>query len=190
MKKNIQIRVLVLALSALSFSVAYTAYTQQHHAKTTNIEYIIPSKIPGLPVRLKIPSIGVNSLVESVGITQDGTMGVPNNPSGVGWFDLGPRPGEMGNAVIAGHLNTEEDAEGVFTHLHTLKIGDRLYIEDSAGISHTFNVRESRTYDPGHADDVFALSDSAHLNLITCAGTWNEENNSYTKRLVVFADNI
>ena len=41
--------------------------------------------------------------VEDVGLTPGGAMDVPKGPSDVAWFDLGPRPGEVGSAVIAGH---------------------------------------------------------------------------------------
>jgi len=72
--------------------------------------------------------------------------------------------------------------------LYKLKKGDRLYIEDGKGKSLAFVVQESRTYDPGYADDVFSRNDGAHLNLITCDGVWDGTKKSYSKRLVVFAD--
>ena len=56
-----------------------------------------------LPVRLKIPSISINAAVNYVGLTPEGEMDVPKNPPDVAWFDIGPRPGENGSAVIDGH---------------------------------------------------------------------------------------
>lgn len=48
---------------------------------------------------------------------------------------------------------------------------------------------ESRTYNPGHADEVFHQGDDgSHLNLITCDGVWDGVEKSYSKRLVIFAD--
>lgn len=142
----------------------------------------------GSPVRLRIPSIHVDTAVEYVGLTSEGAMGVPNNTINVGWYGLGPRPGDKGSAVIAGHLNGKKGEAGVFTHLNQLKEGDTLYVEDSDGISTAFVVRESRSYEPGYASDVFRQSDDAHLNLITCSGEWDRAKGSYSKRLVVFAD--
>lgn len=147
----------------------------------------VQKETPGLPVRLKIPRINVDAAIQYVGLTSDGYMAVPSNSVDVGWYDIGPRPGEKGSAVIAGHLNNGNGA-GVFTNLYKLKQGDNLYIEDSSGASTAFVVRESRDYDPGHADEVFSRSDSAHLNLITCNGVWNRTQKSYNKRLVVFTD--
>jgi hypothetical protein len=51
-------------------------------------------------------------------------------------------------------------------------------------------VRGMQTYDQnGNAGGVFSSSDGlAHLNLITCEGTWNAAEKSYSNRLVVFTD--
>lgn len=65
-----------------------------------------------------------------------------------------------------------------------------MYIEDTKGAVLAFVVRESRNYDPGYAGEVFTQSESAHLNLITCYGAWDEAKKSYSKRLVVFADAV
>ncbi len=140
------------------------------------------------PVRLLIPSLNVNTYIQPVGVTARGVMESPSNIIGVGWFDLGPRPGEKGSAVIAGHVDGERGEVGVFTNLHKLKKGDKVYIKDSNGNSLTFIVAESRKYDPGYAEEVFSRNDKAHLNLITCDGVWDGVKKNYTKRLVVFTD--
>jgi LPXTG-site transpeptidase (sortase) family protein len=143
---------------------------------------------PKSPVRLIIPAINVNAKTQYVGVTSKGAMEVPSNATDVGWFKLGPRPGERGSAVIAGHFDGENGEAGVFINLYKLKKGDKLYIEDDKGKTMSFIVRESRIYDPGYANDVFNGSDSAHLNLVTCDGVWDGTKKSYSKRLVVFAD--
>lgn len=140
---------------------------------------------PGLPVRLVIPAIDVNATVQYVGVTPTGEMAVPSNSIDVGWFRLGPHPGEVGSAVIAGHLNDKDGKAGVFANLHKLKEGDKLYVEDDKGISIVFIVREIRSYDSKYADEVFTQSDKAYLNLITCDGTWDGNKKSYSNRLVV-----
>ena len=139
-------------------------------------------------MRLKIPSINVDTAIEYVGLTSSREMEVPKNTAEAGWFELGPRPGEKGSAVIAGHFNGRNGEAGVFADLYKLKAGDKLYIEDNKGVTTTFIIRESRTYDPGLAGDVFSRSDGAYLNLITCDGVWDGVKKSYNKRLVVFTD--
>lgn len=147
---------------------------------------------PGLPIRLKIQRISTDAAIEYVGLTSDGAMDIPKGPVNVAWFNFGPRPGENGSAVIAGHYGWKNGIPAVFDNVHTLQKGDRIYIEDENGATITFVVRELRTFmETDDASIVFISSDEgAHLNLVTCKGTWNKASKSYSERLVVFADKI
>jgi LPXTG-site transpeptidase (sortase) family protein len=150
-----------------------------------------PVESSPLPVRLKIPAIGVNASLDYVGLTSSGAMGVPSSPSTAAWFNLGPRPGEIGSAVIDGHFGTWKNGQtSVFDNLYKLRKGNILTVEDSSGAVITFVVTELRIYDQSQdASDVFSSSDGkAHLNLITCEGTWNVAKQSFPSRLVVFTD--
>lgn len=153
------------------------------HAKPV-VEHI------GLPVSIKIPSIAVDAPVEKVALATDGSMDVPKNVMNTGWYEPGPRPGEIGSAVIDGHVNWFRGATAVFADLRKVKPGDAITVQDDAGSIISFVVREVRTYDAeADATDVFSSKDGkAHLNLITCGGTWNKRAKQYSKRLVVFTD--
>ncbi|OGN01633.1 MAG: hypothetical protein A3I26_03415 [Candidatus Yanofskybacteria bacterium RIFCSPLOWO2_02_FULL_43_10] len=144
----------------------------------------------GLPLRLKIPVINIDSAVEYVGLDFDGAMDVPKSQDNVGWFEIGSRPGGNGSAVIAGHYGQQNNKGSVFDDLHKLRKGDKLYVEDEKGAIVAFVVRESRRYDPkADASEVFSSSDGkAHLNLVTCEGVWDEATQQYPKRLVLFTD--
>lgn len=146
----------------------------------------------GLPARIRIPKIHVDAAIEYVGVTSDGAMGIPSGPSTTAWFDLGPRPGEIGTAVIDGHFGWKDNIPAVFDDLHTLQKGDILQVQDDKGVIITFVVREVRTYGKNQVKDAFgALGPSdgkAHLNLITCEGIWSKSQKSYADRLIVFAD--
>jgi LPXTG-site transpeptidase (sortase) family protein len=197
-------RVLIVGLATLSLTLLVTlaGIFYQIHTKSrqvagdfqpaaTNFEVLgteTVKKKQGLPVRLMIPSIGVDAAVEYVGLNNSGEMNVPSKTINVGWFYLGPRPGEKGSSVIAGHLSGENGEVGVFADLSKLKTGDKLFVEDSNGAVLTFMVQEIREYEPGYAEEVFSLNDHPRLNLITCDGIWDEEKQSYSKRLVVFTD--
>jgi LPXTG-site transpeptidase (sortase) family protein len=145
---------------------------------------------PLSPVRLKIPKINVDAAIESVGLTPDGAVGVSKSPSKAAWFNLGPRPGENGSSIIDGHFGWKNGIPAVFDNLYKLKKGDKIYVENKNGLITTFIVRDFLNYDPkAEALDVFSSSDGkAHLNLITCGGTWNTVEKTHSKRLVVFAD--
>jgi len=144
----------------------------------------------GLPIRLIIPTVNVDSSIEYVGVASDGTMEVTNSPINVAWFKFGPRPGENGSSVIAGHYGWKNGIPAVFDNLHEIQKGDKLYIEDDNGVTVTFVVREVRSYDPkADASNVFGSSDGkAHLNLVTCDGPWNRTLKSRPSRIVVFTD--
>ncbi len=143
-----------------------------------------------IPVRLKIPSLNVDTAVEQVGIASDGAMDVPKEPNEVAWFNLGPRPGEIGSAVIAGHSGYKDNRPAVFDNLSKLQKGDKIYTEDEKGAIATFVVRDFKDYDPkANAVDVFGSGDGiAHLNLVTCSGIWNKIDKTHSDRLVIFSD--
>ncbi|HUX71136.1 MAG TPA: class F sortase, partial [Cellulomonadaceae bacterium] len=57
------------------------------------------------PVRLQIPAIGVDSSLMALGLNSDGTMQVPPSGFPAGWYTGAPTPGEIGPAIIAGHVD-------------------------------------------------------------------------------------
>ena len=143
-----------------------------------------------LPVRLKVPKINIDATIEYVGLTPQGAMGVPRGPVNVAWYQLGPRPGEEGSAVLAGHEGWKDGIPAVFDDLHLLNKGDEILVQDGKGATTIFIVREKKIYaSEGDATNVFNSTDGkAHLNLITCEGVWSLTGKSYANRLVVFAD--
>jgi sortase (surface protein transpeptidase) len=148
----------------------------------------------GLPARLIIPKLDIDANFQDTGLKPDGTMEVPSTIYVVGWFTGSVRPGEKGVAIITGHIAQVRGGvvtkPGVFSNLSTLVVGDTLSVVDDKGASVTFAVRAVRSYDPtADATDVFTSTDhGAHLNIITCEGTWVQSQLSYTERLVVFTD--
>ncbi|HAU66160.1 MAG: hypothetical protein A2017_16290 [Lentisphaerae bacterium GWF2_44_16] len=152
-------------------------------------QVVTPAQEVELPMRLQISRIGVDAPIQNVGLAADGSMDVPKNPFDTGWYELGPRPGEMGSAVIAGHVDSPTGDAGVFADLDNLTIGDIIIVENE-GMSLSFRVREIRIYPAGaDATEIFtSIDDKAHLNLITCNGTWDTNTNQYTDRLVIFTD--
>jgi len=152
-----------------------------------------PGGVPrGLPVRLQVPTIGVDSAIEDALITPDGRMDVPYGSVNVAWFSLGPKPGQVGSAVIGGHFGIRGGVPFVFYDLDKLIVGDKIYILDDKGDTLAFIVRRIQLFDRNaDATTVFTSNDGlAHLNLITCEGVWNQINGNYPQRRVVFTDAI
>lgn len=150
-----------------------------------------PPPRAGLPVRLKIPSIGVDAAVEQVGKTPDGAMDVPKDFFDTAWYQLGPRPGETGNAVIDGHVDSTT-GKAIFWDLRTLAHGDLIAVVGDDGVERHFVVSDTATYATQDVPltRVFGPTTGVHLNLITCDSntTFNQTTHSYDGNLVVYAD--
>lgn len=187
--------VIVCAISILT-TLAYVALKsgsdriQVAQPTPAQQKEVLPEKNkPSLPVRLVIDKLKVDTQVTQVGLTENGDMDIPSSIMETGWYKYGPHPGDVGSAVVAGHLNGVGGEPGVFIDLEKLQKGDGLSIIDDKGQTISFTVREIRYYGQYEKpSEVFNSSAGAHLNLITCAGTWNETELRYSKRLVVFSD--
>ena len=144
------------------------------------------------PVEITIESIGVRAFLEPVGVTPNNAMATPETPDHVGWYALGPQPGESGNAVVAGHVNWWKGKPAVFANLHTITPGDVVTVLNSYGEKDFFRVNELRhVSQDADATDVFEARDhGAYLNLVTCDGVWDPKLQTHTMRLVVFTTKI
>lgn len=142
----------------------------------------------GHPIRLRIPARGIDAPIEPVGLTADRSMDIPTHAFSVGWYAEGTVPGETGNAVLAGHRDTQLGTPGIFWALSTLKQNDELLVETFDGVHLRFLVRrlEEYPYDQAPMEKIFGPAEGNFLNLVTCAGDWNRS--TYEKRLVVFAE--
>lgn len=151
--------------------------------------------ILGESLKIVIPEISVNAKIEPVGRTAGGNMAVTRSYSTVGWYKYGAKPGETGNAVLAGHLDNGYGRPGVFYHLNDLKIGDSVFVENEEGERIEFAVKGIQVVDylnpPKEVlDQVFGTSTTSHLNLITCDGVWIPEKKKYSDRLIIFTDRV
>ncbi|MBX5448666.1 class F sortase [Thermogemmatispora sp.] len=145
---------------------------------------------PGQPLHLRIPAIGVDAAIEPVGVTTSGELAVPARQpwDAVGWYQLGPRPGERGSAVIDGHLDRPGGAPAVFWRLRELQPGSLVQVLDTQGQWWSFRVRALAFYPPAQAplQQIFADTSGHYLNLITCAGDWIASQHQTRLRLVVY----
>ena len=158
-----------------------------------NLQPKVPTGPVALPDHLIIPSIKVNALIQYVGTDAAGRMGLPTNFTDVAWYKYGPKPGDPGSAVIAGHLDTVVSNIAVFMDLAKLKPGDDVYIQDKNGQKIHFKVTDKELYDDAKAP-VAKIFDqtgtTARLNLITCDGVWNEAARNYSQRLIIYTERV
>jgi sortase (surface protein transpeptidase) len=153
----------------------------------------LPEKVtaPGsgsVPVRLEIPAIGVATRLVRLGLDRDGAMEVPGDFASAGWFAGGPVPGQMGPAVIAGHVDSRT-GPAVFYRLRALRPGQAILVQRADGVRLRFVVEQARSYPKAGFPTaaVFGPVPSAALRLITCTGAFDRARGSYRDNLVVFA---
>jgi Sortase domain len=143
---------------------------------------------PSPPVRLEIPAIGVVSSLVRLGINPDGTMQVPGDFQVAGWFTGGPQPGQLGPAVIAGHVDSRT-GPAVFYRLRDLRPGDQVRVVRADRRVIGFEVESLTSYPKQDLPDeaVYGATTAPSLRLITCAGTFDRASRSYRDNLVVSA---
>lgn len=141
-----------------------------------------------VPIRLQIAAIGVDSTLMDLGLRADGTMEVPPSGFPAGWFTGAPTPGEMGPAIIAGHVDWK--GPGVFYDLHNLKPGDRVTVTRKDGSAPVFRVTRVEHFPKNQFPTAVVYGDLDHagLRLITCGGTFNQQSGHYEDNIVAFAD--
>jgi len=141
-----------------------------------------------VPVHLQIAAIGVDSGLMDLGLRKDGTMEVPPAGFPAGWYTESPTPGEIGPAIIAGHIDWKGPA--VFYHLRNLKRGDKITVTRKDGSKPVFRVTQVAQYakDQFPTKLVYGNIDRAGLRLITCGGSFNSQSGHYEDNIVAFAD--
>ena len=145
-----------------------------------------PANPTAAPATITIPAIGVHAPIVGVGLQADGAMQVPE-PDQVGWYKLGPRPGDSGPAVLVGHVNYRRPA--VFYRLRELRPGDEILIGQRGGTTTRFLVgrleRHPKTALP--TKRIWTGATRPLLRLITCDGIYDRTTGHYRENLIVYA---
>lgn len=142
-----------------------------------------------VPAFVSVPAIGTTSPLIQLGLNSDATLEVPVDFYTAGWFNKGPRPGEPGAAVIAGHVDSYE-GPAVFSRLTLLRPGDRVEVTNSNGSKSIFSVRRIDRYPKAYfpTEQVYGRTAASELRLITCGGPFDRKNGSYRDNVVVYAN--
>ncbi|WP_239332463.1 class F sortase [Frankia sp. CiP3] len=140
------------------------------------------------PLFLNIPALGTAAAVGPVGLNSDGTLQVPTSWGEIGWYEYGPRPGDVGAAVLVGHYDSTT-GPAVFYRLEKIKQNDLVEIKRADGTVVRFVVDRiqevSKSAFP--AADVYGTVDRPELRLITCGGDFNRKTHHYLDNVIVFA---
>jgi hypothetical protein len=140
------------------------------------------------PVAVRLPSVGVSSRLERLGLDDGGAIETPADWQRAGWYRDGPRPGDIGAAVILGHVDSTS-GPAVFFRLRRLRRGDEIRVTRADGSVAVFAVdrleQHRKTRFP--TDEVYYPTPEPTLRLVTCGGRFDTLARSYTDNLVVFA---
>jgi sortase (surface protein transpeptidase) len=140
------------------------------------------------PVTLIIPSLKIDTVVGTLGLQADHQVMVPTSTHMVGWYDDGPTPGEIGSAVILGHVDSFA-GPGTFFFLKDLKSGDSITAKLADGAVLRFVVVSVVQYSKTAFPDrlVYGSHGTRMLQLVTCGGTFNHATGHYESNVVVFS---
>ncbi len=157
---------------------------------------------PGIPIKLRIPSLGINSPTIRVGLVR-GAVGTPCDPTkpwapcntnATAWYDGSVRPGQAGDAVEDSHVDwygpvgSGHDIPAVFSNLNRIRLGAKVIVIDKLGASRTFVVdRITILPYPQQPANTYATDGPARLTLITCAGIYVNTTVGMNQRLYVRA---
>ncbi len=140
------------------------------------------------PVGIRIPRIGVDANTIGLGLQADGSIEVPQDFDETGWWRDGPEPGEVGAAVLLGHVDSF-DGPAVFFDLESLQVGDVIHIDraDGSTVSYAVDRIEQHAKDAFPTDAVYGKTEDMQLRLVTCGGDFDQDERSYQDNLIVFA---
>jgi hypothetical protein len=139
------------------------------------------------PTQLTIPVISLSVSLGALGLNSDGTVQVPTDIQQPGWYRLGPSPGEIGSAVILGHVDSHQ-GPAVFFNLRALVAGDPVDVSLADGVTAEFKVTSVATYLKANFPDqaVYTSHGYSALQLITCGGAFDSQTGHYLSNIVVY----
>jgi hypothetical protein len=140
------------------------------------------------PIGVVVPSIGVRAHTVRLGLDARREMEVPDDFSLAGWYVHGPRPGQPGPAIIAGHVDGRR-GPAVFYRLHQLSPGEEIEVHraDDVVVTYVVDRVEQHPKDAFPTEAVYGNTPGPELRLITCGGTYDRRAGSHRDNIIVFA---
>lgn len=157
--------------------------------------------------RLVIDKFGINAPLSYKTVGSDGVMPNPNGSDDVAYYNFsawpgkGGAPGQGGNSVFAGHVDSGRapckngtvppPCEAVFWDISKLQVGDEVSVVIG---DNTYRYRVTSNApvnaETGDWDSIVSARAQETITLITCGGDFNNTTREYTHRQVVVATRI
>ncbi|TLS43597.1 class F sortase [Streptomyces montanus] len=166
-----------------------TAAAADNHT-TPNTRPKAPAPLPfSVADRIRIPSIQVDAPVMPVGIDEMGWVAAPppEDPNLAGWFSSSVTPGEVGTAVVVGHVDNKQ-GPAVFFGLGAVKKGSLVEVRRQDGKFAVFQTYGIEVFEKNNfpGERVYGNTGTPELRVITCGGGFSKQN-GYDGNVVVFA---
>jgi hypothetical protein len=141
------------------------------------------------PTGVRIASLDIALETIPLGLEDDGSLEVPDDPYIAGWWTGGANPGERGPAVIVGHVDSYE-GPGAFYGLEGIPEGERVSVDRGDGTAVHFRVErvERHPKDDFPTAAVYGQTEAPTLRLVTCAGEFDPGARSYEDNVIVFLE--
>lgn len=146
-----------------------------------------------VPQRLRIGAIGVDAPIVPVGLDAEGRLETPplDQPNLIGWFQGGPSPGELGPAVLEGHVDSTS-GPSVFYRLGRLPRDAKIEVirQDGSRVIFQADAIEQVGKNAFPTQKVYGALNYPALRLITCGGRFNRATGHYEDNIISYAHRI
>jgi Sortase domain len=151
------------------------------------IDVLRPREVAA-PARVVISALGVDGPVLAAGVNGAGELDIPPDARTLVWYRHGPSPGDVGSAVIAGHLNWR-GVSGLFADLATTPVGAAVSVVYDDGSTRDFTVTAVELVEKPavSVSGVFARDGASVLRLVTCGGEFDASTRHYRSNVIVTA---
>lgn len=146
------------------------------------------SVTPTAPVWVWIPDIDLDTQVLPVQLNDQNIVDTP--AADVGWYGSSAKPGTLGKMNFNAHVVNGMNQPGKFFRLHELVPGNNIIVTDTQNQQYHYRVSEVELVDVDvfPLDKVYGQSTKAELNLVTCAGVYDNTKKDYAQRTIVYAE--
>jgi len=145
--------------------------------------------VTAMPTGLRIPAIGVDARIVPVGVATGGGLGIPADPSVVGWWAGGSAPGQpAGSTILVGHIDSAVAGPGALFRLQDLRPG-ALVTVIAGGHTWRYIVRALHSYlkTAFPAAAVFGQQVTPRLVIVSCGGPFDPATGHYLDNIVAYA---
>jgi LPXTG-site transpeptidase (sortase) family protein len=166
-----------------------TAPLDPHMAEAPGEGALVAAE-PFVPVRLEVPSAGVQAPIDPLDLDEAGELEVPEQGARAGWWAGGSWAGAVGPTVVVGHVNSHGGQAGVFHALTLVEPGDRARLLSKQGRYLEYEVVAVETVAKRDfpTDDVYGATRGAELRLVTCGGPFNILRGAHRDNVIVYAE--